>query len=64
MWRPPLRTPPRWFSPRLRLDTLVSGALSMAAVIAVLGCRALAAYTLLADADHLPRAEGVGVDAP
>ena len=40
------------------------GTLSMAAVIAVLRCRALAAYTLLADADHLPRAEGAGVDAP
>ncbi len=39
-------------------------ALPMAMVIAVLGCCALAAYTLLAGADHPPRAEGAGVDAP
>ena len=38
-------------------------ALPMAVVIAVLGCCALAAFTLLASADHLPRAGGVGVDA-
>jgi len=35
----------------------------MAVVIAVLDCRAPAAYTLLADAGHPPRAEGAGVDA-